>query len=65
MRKQPIGFRGNKALINLINIMSAKMGLKKSDFIQLGVETVTRIHDEPLYNEYKTGSIKILGVDDE
>ena len=65
MGKQPIGFRGNKALINLINIMSAKMGMKKSDFIQLGVETITRIHDETLYNEYKTGSIKILGVDDE
>lgn len=61
MKKQPIGFRGNKALIDLINIMSAKMGMKKSEFIQFGVESVTRIYDEPLYNEYKTGSIKILG----
>lgn len=63
MEKYPIGFRGNKVLIDLINIMAARMGMKKSDFIQLGVETITKIHNQPLYDEYKTGSIKILGDD--
>ena len=63
MKKKTFGFRSSDLLTRLINIMSAQMGKRKGEFIEYCILTVTKIHNQPLYDEYKNGSIEILGDD--
>ena len=65
MKTKTFGFRSNDLLIILINIMAAQMGKNKSEFIEYCILTVTKGHNQPLYDEYKNGDIKLIGDKDE